>query len=262
MSVSDHQHGGNQTGLDISKSLEEKGSENRTQELIYAIILPNLGEDFDVLRTTIQVLASHPRAQSQYEVYLAMEQKENGSPEKAQKLAYTFENSFHRFRTTFHPAGIPGEIAGKSSNVAFAARHIVDVHRSALRENHCNVIITVMDADTHLSQDYFTEIQRLHSLHLNAANRSLYCCPIIFDRNAHETPIFVRCADLLWAFAGISTMYPGSSMAIPTSVYSLPLSLVEQVGGWDSDPTAIGEDMHMLLKCYFGTAGDLAGGEC
>ncbi|KAJ6114224.1 hypothetical protein N7486_000002 [Penicillium sp. IBT 16267x] len=69
-------------------------------------------------------------------------------------------------------------------------------------------------------------------------------------------------------------MYPGSRMAIPTSVYSLPLVLAEQVGGWDSDPTAIGEDMHMLLKCYFETAGDLlvsatcqvtpneAGGEC
>lgn len=52
-------------------------------------------------------------------------------------------------------------------------------------------------------------------------------------------------------------MYPGSAISIPTSVYSLPLSLAEKVGGWDSDPTAIGEDMHMLLKCYFETAGNL-----
>lgn len=52
-------------------------------------------------------------------------------------------------------------------------------------------------------------------------------------------------------------MYPGTLISIPTSVYSLPLSLVEKVGGWDSDPTAIGEDMHMLLKCYFETAGNL-----
>ena len=52
-------------------------------------------------------------------------------------------------------------------------------------------------------------------------------------------------------------MYPGTSLSIPTSVYSLPLSLAEKVGGWDSDPTAIGEDMHMMLKCYFETAGNL-----
>ena len=52
-------------------------------------------------------------------------------------------------------------------------------------------------------------------------------------------------------------MYPGTMISIPTSVYSLPLSLAEKVGGWDSDPTAIGEDMHMLLKCYFETAGNV-----
>lgn len=67
----------------------------------------------------------------------------------------------------------------------------------------------------------------------------------------------VRSADLLWAFAGLSTMYPGTFISIPTSVYSLPLSLADKVGGWDSDPTAIGEDMHMLLKCYFETAGNV-----
>jgi hypothetical protein len=52
-------------------------------------------------------------------------------------------------------------------------------------------------------------------------------------------------------------MYPGTMISIPTSVYSLPLSLADKVGGWDSDPTAIGEDMHMLLKCYFETAGNV-----
>lgn len=108
-----------------------------------------------------------------------------------------------------------------------------------------------------MSQDYFTEIRRLHYQHITEADRSIYCCPIIFDRNSHESPILVRCADLLWGFAGLSTMFPGSSLAIPTSVYSLPLSLAEKVGGWDSDPTAIGEDMHMLLKCYFETAGNV-----
>lgn len=94
-------------------------------------------------------------------------------------------------------------------------------------------------------------------MHPTEADRSLYCCPVIFDRNSHEAPTLVRCADLLWCFAGLSTMFPGSPISIPTSVYSLPLSLAEKVGGWDSDATAIGEDMHMLLKCYFETGGNV-----
>lgn len=52
-------------------------------------------------------------------------------------------------------------------------------------------------------------------------------------------------------------MYPYSPVSIPTSVYSLPIQLANQVGGWDSDPTAIGEDMHMMLKCYFKTGGSV-----
>jgi len=63
-------------------------------------------------------------------------------------------------------------------------------------------------ADTHLSQDYFNEIRRMHDHHFDEAERSFYASPIIFDRNAHEVPVLVRCADLLWAFAGLSAMLP------------------------------------------------------
>jgi len=48
-------------------------------------------------------------------------------------------------------------------------------------------------------------------------------------------------------------MYRGSSVKIPTSVYSVPMPLASRVGGWDVGPESIGEDMHMFLKCYFAT---------
>lgn len=38
------------------------------EELVHAIILPNYGEDLHTLETTLKVLASHPRAKTQYEV--------------------------------------------------------------------------------------------------------------------------------------------------------------------------------------------------
>ncbi|KAJ5177254.1 uncharacterized protein N7482_003131 [Penicillium canariense] len=235
----------------------EVQEEEEEEEVVHAIILPNYCEDLHTLETTLKVLASHPRAKTQYEVYLAMEQKETTATVKASHLVAMFEKSFLHIRPTFHPTGIQGEIAGKSSNVACAARSIVEIHRPELKMDCCNVVVTVMDADTHLSRDYFTEIRRMHYSYITEADRTIYCCPIIFDRNSHESPVLVRCADLLWGFAGLSTMYPGTWISIPTSVYSLPLSLAEKVGGWDSDPTAIGEDMHMLLKCYFETAGNV-----
>ena len=74
-----------------------------------------------------------------------MEQKETEAADKSQKLISKFEKSFLHVRSMFHPAGLQGEIAGKSSNVAFAARQIVHVHRAELRTGSCNVMITVMD---------------------------------------------------------------------------------------------------------------------
>lgn len=70
-------------------------------------------------------------------------------------------------------------------------------------------------------------------------------------------PLAVRTADMMWAGAGISSLYAGSTVCIPTSVYSLPMMLVDKVGGWDTGPGAIGEDMHMYLKCFFALSGNL-----
>lgn len=87
---------------------------------------------------------------------------------------------------------------------------------------------------------------------------TLYMPPIIFDRNAHLVPQMVRIADLMWSGAGLScyTSKPTrTTVAIPTAVYTLPLPLVCLAGGWDTGSEAIGEDMHMMLKCYFATNG-------
>lgn len=91
-----------------------------------------------------------------HQVYLAMEQKESAAPEKASKLVAAFEKSFLGIHTTFHPAGLQGEIAGKSSNVAYAARRIVETHRAELNANNCNVIITVMDGEISPSEVFLT----------------------------------------------------------------------------------------------------------
>ena len=88
-----------------------------------------------------------------------------------------------------------------------------------------------------------------------SASSTLYCVPVIFDRNAHEVNPLVRAADIFWCGAGLSGLYKGSSIKIPTSVYSIAMTLAGDIGGWDTGPESIGEDMHMFLKCYFKTKG-------
>jgi hypothetical protein len=73
-----------------------------------------------------------------------MEQKEIKAPEKAATLTSTFQGRFRDISGTFHPAGLPGEISGKGSNVAWAAKHIVETREDPDVDSR-DVIITVMD---------------------------------------------------------------------------------------------------------------------
>lgn len=119
------------------------------------------------------------------------------------------------------------------------------------------------EGDTHLLETYYSLIQKRHialRIQSDLADMTLYCAPIVFDRNSHQVPRLVRAADMGWSCSGLACYkrpkdYHG--IVFPTSVYTLPLSLASSVGGWDTGPDAIGEDMHMMLKCYFATNGRL-----
>ncbi|ORY65869.1 glycosyl transferase family group 2-domain-containing protein [Pseudomassariella vexata] len=239
---------------DLEPEFYTDGDIDLDSRLIHAIVIPNYKEEVDTLRETLEVLASHPQARSTYDIYLAMEQREHNVELKAMNLIQEFVKKFRSIDFTLHPSDIPGESPGKGSNAAWAARKLSERYSIGMRKD---VIITGIDADSHLSSNYFALLTSMHLAYPETATTTLYSAPIIFDRNAHNVPAIVRVADILWCAAGMSGLYSGSTIAPPTSVYSLPLQLVDRVGGWDCDSEAIGEDLHMYLKCFFALNGNL-----
>ncbi|KAJ9102327.1 hypothetical protein QFC21_002727 [Naganishia friedmannii] len=199
-------------------------------DVVHAIVIPNYMEDIDTLRDTLQNLASHRAAPHSYIPVLGMELRETAASLKALQLVSEFKGSFKDVRYTLHPDGLSGEIAGKGSNLAWATRSVWMGMRPTTEESsrdggavvdeRTRTVITVMDSDNHV-------------------------------------PVGVRVTDIFWAMGGLSTLYEGSSAKIPTSAYSLSLCLAESVGGWDPDTFAIGEDMHMFIKCNISTRGNL-----
>lgn len=222
--------------------------------IVHVIVVPNYKEEVDTLRETLDVLACHPQARHSYDVYLGMEQREHNAELKAMNLIQEFVKKFRSIDFTLHPSDIPGEAPGKGSNMAWAARKLSERYSMNQRKD---VIVTGIDADSHLSANFFASLSSMHLMYPETASTTLYSAPIIFDRNANSVPAIVRVADILWSAAGMSGLYQGSSIAPPTSVYSVPLVLADRVGGWDSDSEAIGEDLHMYLKCFFAMNGNL-----
>ena len=76
-----------------------------------------------------------------------MEDAEQGSPQKAATLCSEFEDCFRRISYTLHPRGIEGEAAGKSSNLAWVAKELVE-HGTYTRSPPLQeVIVTVLDCE-------------------------------------------------------------------------------------------------------------------
>ncbi|KAK5990889.1 hypothetical protein PT974_09164 [Cladobotryum mycophilum] len=230
------------------------GDDGYDRSVIHGIIIPNYTEEIDTLRETLEVLASHPQSKGCYDICLAMEARETDSESKASTLVKEFATTFRSIGYTLHPANIPGEAAGKGSNVAWAARQFSSRYSLAERSN---VVFTNMDSDSHLSHRYFAHITNMHLDYPATAATTMYTGPIIFDRNAHKVSGAVRVADIFWSASGISGLHKTSPISPPTSVYSLPLLLVDLVGGWDCGIEALGEDLHMYLKCFFALNGHL-----
>ncbi|KAI9199280.1 uncharacterized protein BJ171DRAFT_427820 [Polychytrium aggregatum] len=237
-------------------SIDTKRADLVFEQIRHVIILPNYCEDIETLKETLSILASHSLARMQYQasVCLAMEGAEQGCLKKAEYLILKFHSSFREICYTMHPAMLPGEIRGKSSNVSWASRRMAE----KFTEGTDHVIITIMDADTCFAEDYFTALTYHYAVApKDRRDRMMFATSIIFDRNAGSVPLIVRTSDNIWATAVMSNLYEASSVKVPCSAYSVSMNLARRSGFWDPGPEAIGEDMHMFLKCFFATGGQL-----
>ncbi|RCH81874.1 hypothetical protein CU097_001427 [Rhizopus azygosporus] len=232
---------------------EEESALYDDTQLIHAFIVPNYAEPEALLRDTIKRLANHKNAQTNYVIILAMEASEVNYQAKADNLTEYFKDSFLHFLVTAHPSDIPGEARGKGSNVAYAAKQgCTELMQRGIDRKR--VILTVSDSDSSIPELYIKEVEKA----FNQAEDPyflLFAPPIFFSRNCFEVPAAVRMTDITWSAMVMSSLSNSRGLSFPCSTYSLSMVLAERVGYWDTDADSVGEDMHMMLKCFFKTDG-------
>ena len=77
------------------------------------------------------------------QVFLAMEELDPGAETVAMTLIQAFQGRFRDIQNTLHPAWLPGEAQGKSSNISWAARRVGEKYSDG-----DNTIVTVMDGQS------------------------------------------------------------------------------------------------------------------
>jgi len=231
---------------------------------MHVVFLPNYKEDEEMMWRTLDNLARSRLAKSSVRVCLGMEGREEGARDKAERLMERARPHFLDVCASFHPAGLPMELAGKSSNTQWAYRHILQTYGTDLQHRDpSKVFLTVGDADTIWNPQYFDCLAyRGLTMPKEEVAWTIWQPPLLLFRNLFAVPAFTRLSGFgtfLFELAGLANQRVGVHFCF--SSYSLTLALASHrvIQGWD--PDVIAEDHHMFCKCFFGAMWEAAKSE-
>lgn len=217
-------------------------------EVHHLILIPNYKEHVSIMRRTLDNLARQHEAKHRLTVVLAMEGGEPNCAAKAEQLLGEYKGRFAHFYYTVHPTGLPGEMRGKSSNEAWAARwakrRLIDEHGYNLD----HIVISTMDADTMWHADYFEALTYLFAVNPKRYT-TFWQSPIRYHSNIWDINPLLRIVNVYSTAFELAYLAAPWWQAIPISSYSLSLRLLDSSGYWDTD--VIAEDSHMFIKAFF-----------
>ncbi len=219
------------------------------ENLWHVVIIPEFKEPIHILRRTLTNLANQDFPKTKMVVVLATEAKDPDAKATCAILKKEFSSAFAHFIITRHTLH-NGEIAGKSSNMAWASKNII----AFLKTKHIPLeytTVTSCDADALPHPKYFSA---LASTFLKDEDRAyhFYQGAIMFYNNIWRIQLpyrFLNTLNTIWNLATLSQ----KGRLINFSTYSLSLKTAKEVGGWSVD--VIPEDYHMFFKVYFAKGG-------
>ncbi len=222
------------------------------EDVHHLVLLPSVDESEALLCCTLDRLAAWSDARRSMSVILAVEAASPGAPARAHRLYHAYADQFRRVLVTVHPPDLPGEIAGKSANLAWALRYARSTLSTEAGFSPDRTVVTVMDADTLWHPTYFDCLTTLFATD-PARYETYWQAPIRYHGNAWAAHPLMRplhAQASAWELAYLAAPW---WMALPMSSYSLSLRLLDEAGGWDTD--VIADEWHMAIKSFFARHG-------
>lgn len=215
------------------------------EKIHHVVIIPEYKEPLSVLRETLQNLTKQDFPLKNISIVMATENKDPNGAVTGEVLKKEFGKYFGNFWITAHILQ-PGEVTGKSSNMAFAGRFVADILRG-LHYDLNWVTVTSADADILFHPKYFSYLTYLFITDPDRKYR-FYQAAILFYSNIWRVPLPGRVVNSISSMLNLSVLKQGTRL-INFSTYSICLATVEKVGFWGVD--VIPEDYHLFFKTYF-----------
>jgi len=222
------------------------------QDIYHLIILPMYKEDIEIVRTTLRSLVDSEYPKENFIVVLATEERAGeGVQETVKKIEKEFSENFFKFLITCHPKDIPGEIAGKGSNIVWAQKKVKEEILNKLSIPSENIIVSNFDIDTRPYPQYFSCLT-YHYLTAKKPLKSSYQPIPVYNNNIWEAPAFSRVIATSGTFWQMMQQERAEQL-VTYSSHSMPFKTLEEVG---YPSNLVSDDSRIFWKSYLFYSGD------
>lgn len=215
--------------------------------IYHMIMLPFYKEDESIVEKTLLSLLQCRYNSKKLIVVLAAEERAGAEPLKtAACMKEKYGNKFGHFVITVHPDGIEGELAGKGSNIAYAAeearKQVLDKHKISYKD----VLVSAFDIDTIVYEQYFACLTSMF-LQSDRPYRTSFQPVPVFNNNIFEAPAVSRVVAYSATFWQMVQQERQERLATFSS-HSMPFSTLYETGYWQSN--MVSEDSRIFWNCY------------
>ncbi len=229
----------------------------RYQDINHVVIISSYKEPLEIIEMAFSSLSSQIDIDLK-KIHVILAQEARAGEENNQKTINYFQKKyksvFGSLIFTEHPSNLPGEIAGKHTNEAWAAKyfkkHYLDNPNCRLKIENCT--LTSCDVDTIFNPKYFSALTYNFASNPNRYFR-FWQSPIFWHHNINSVPAFIRITGIMGNAIHIANIQEPDGIFFNYSCYSSSYKLIDSVGYWD--PDMIPEDWHIFLQTFFATGG-------
>lgn len=212
----------------------------------HVVVIPNYKENITKLKSSIASIANQTFPAKQIIVVLAMEEREKDGKEKAEALRTHFKGVFADLFATYHP-DLAGEVKGKSSNQAYAARQVdkLLVEKGLIDIDYAT--ISSVDADSIFDKQYFSYLTYKFLSDPKRYNKFWQSANVNYN-NFWAVPAPIRVISFFGSLWRTGLLIQEDRL-VTNSTYSLSFKMLKQIGFWDVD--VIPEDYRIFFKAFY-----------
>ncbi len=232
---------------------QERLQNFKYDDVVHVVIFPFYKEPYEVLRASVRAVVESKYDGKKIAVVLAAEARAGlDARSMAERIQSEFRGVLLDCIVTVHPSDTPGDMAGKGSNIAYAAEEARERILDARNLPYARTLVSAFDVDTIVYPHYFSCL----TWHFQTAERpsrvSFQPVPL-YNNNIWEAPVLSR------VLAYSSTYWQMIQQERPErlstfSSHAVPMDALVEAGYWQRN--MVSEDSRIFWNLFVRFDGD------